>query len=272
MRSILVQDCHYGGLNPVLLGQESCKPRHSFGPAVRTHWLLHYVVSGFGTFVRDETAYRVGPGQIFVIQPHLRTYYEADREHPWSYIWIGFRKDGSLADVFSQPVISCPAAHELFDEMLASANMENGRSAFLSGCLWRLVGLLLEQKPIRADYVDKAISCMQSEYANGITIREIAGRLGLDRSYLCALFSKRMGMSPKAYLINLRLTKAAALMTVHGASPSMAALSVGYQNIYHFSKMFKMHFGVSPRAYRNACLSGAFPEGTAPGVSRLPNL
>jgi ABC-2 type transport system ATP-binding protein len=46
------------------------------------------------------------------------------------------------------------------------------------------------------------------------------------------------------------LEKAAELLTVYGQSPSTAGISVGYPDLYHFSKIFKKHFGVSPREYQ----------------------
>ena len=52
-RSVIVIDSHFPGLNPVQFGSEECAPGHFFGPAVRTYWLLHYVVSGKGTFVAE---------------------------------------------------------------------------------------------------------------------------------------------------------------------------------------------------------------------------
>lgn len=245
----IVVDHHYGGLNPMQFGWQNCAPSHSFGPAVRTHWLLHYVVSGFGSFLREEVTYRVSPGQIFVIPPFLETYYEADARKPWHYIWIGFTTEERLPEVLAQPVITCPEAGAVFAGMRSCTRMENGRSAFLSGCLWRLLSILLEQTPPKADYIEKALSCMHSEYAREITIQDIADRLGLDRSYFSALFSQRMGTSPSEYLINLRLSKAAELMAVYGERPATAALSVGYHDLYHFSRIFKKYFGMPPRSY-----------------------
>lgn len=249
LHSEIITDCHYNGLNPVQFGYENCAPSHSFGPAVRTHWLLHYVVSGFGEFTRDEVTHKVSPGQIFVIPPYQETYYEADHDKPWKYIWIGFTTDQELPDIFSQSVISCPDAGALFDEMLSCSNMENGKSAFLTGCLWKLMSVLLEQVPRQSDYIDKALACMHSEYMQRISIQEIADRLGLDRSYFYSLFTERIGMSPSDYLIHLRLTKAAELMLVHNERPSIAAASVGYEDLFHFSKIFKKHYGMSPRNY-----------------------
>lgn len=248
--SEIVIDCKYGGLNPMQFGYETCKPSHSYGPAVRTHWLLHYVVAGFGEFTREGITYKIGPGQMFVIPPYIETYYEADNKRPWQYTWIGFTSDEQLPDVFYQPVISCPDIGELFDEMKLCNKLENGRSAFLSGCLWKLVATLQENKKPSSDYIDKALNCMHSEYSHGITIKAIADRLGLDRSHFYTIFLERVGTSPSEYLINLRLAKAAELMRDYNERPSVAATSVGYEDLYHFSKIFKKHFGMCPREYR----------------------
>jgi len=253
----IVVNCGYAGMNPVQFGYESCAPGHFFGPAVRTHWLLHYVVSGFGTFQRDGTVHQVGPGKIFVIPPYLETYYQADRERPWDYIWIGFTTDGALPEIFSKPVISCPEAGEVFDEMRRCRGYENGKSAYLSACLWKLTGILLESGKQKADYIDKALSCIHSEYAAGLTVQGIADRLNLDRSYFSTIFTQRVGIPPRDYLRKYRLNRAAELMTVYGEKPSTAAASVGYDDLFHFSKSFKQHFGLSPREYvKNASAPG----------------
>ena len=244
----IVIDHGYQGLNPVQFGWEHCKAGHDFGPAVRTHWLLHYVVSGFGEFVREGVTHHIGPGQIFVIPPYVETYYRADEERPWNYIWTGFTTE-EIPEVFLNPVIFCPDAGAIFNEMITCGQMENGRSAFLTGCLWKLVGILQERGESKPDYIQKALNYMHSDYANGITIQKVADSVGLNRSYFFSIFSERVGMSPSEYLISLRLSKAAELMSVYGESPSTAAMSVGYEDLAHFSKIFKKHFGVSPREY-----------------------
>lgn len=250
IRMEIVIDQHYKGYNPVQFGSESCSPGHFFGPSVRTHWLLHYVVYGFGTFVRDGVSRAVKPGDIFVIPPYEETYYEADVKNPWRYIWIGFTTEEDVPPPLKNAIIHCPEAGSLFEDMLRCGKLENGRSAFLCAKIWELFSILLEEGGTSADYVEKALSYMNAEYINDITVRQIAESLGLNRSYFSELFSRQMGVSPQKYLINLRLERAAELLTVYGESPATAGLSVGYPDIYHFSKIFKKHFGLSPRNYQ----------------------
>jgi len=244
----IVIDKQFKDLNPVQFGYESCEPLHSFGPSVRTHWLLHYVVSGYGKFTRNGITHKVGAGQIFVIPPYVETYYRADEADPWSYIWIGFTTT-DIPECLLHPVLSNPNVGSVFHDMKECSNYENGKSAYLTSCLWKLVSILSEEDVNKSDYVDKALHYMQANYANHITIQEIADSLGLNRKYFCTLFSQKTGFTPIEYLGNYRLSKAAELMTIHKQSPTTAALSVGYADIYHFSKAFKKKFGLSPRNY-----------------------
>ena len=241
----------YRDFNPVSFGSESCRKSWSFGPAIRDHWLLHYVVSGFGIFEREGKSYRLEPGDIFVIPPFIETYYEADSQKPWHYIWIGFTSENDIPEALKGPIIRCEGAGQIFADMLSCQNMDGGKSAFLSSCIWRLSALLLESKTEKTDYVEKALNCMHSEYMNNINVASIAHRLNLDRSYFSVLFHKKVGTPPVQYLLNLRLEKAAELMLIHGETPTSAAASCGFADLYHFSKAFKKKYGVSPRHYKN---------------------
>lgn len=252
--SELIVNRKYGGLNPVQFGYEDCCPGHTYGPAVRGHWLLHYVKSGCGILYREGRAYPVQPGEIFVIPPGLETVYSADRESPWEYIWIGFTCEGELPLPLA-PVVRCPAAGRIFEKMKQCEQYETGKCAFLSGMLWQLMSAMLEadQSPAKgSEYVQKALNYMDTEYMRSITVEEIAKRLNLNRSYFSALFRRQVGTSPREYLLDLRLKRAAEIMINYGGMPTVAAVSVGYSDIYQFSKIFKEKYGMSPRAYIKA--------------------
>lgn len=244
----------YKDINPLIFGWENCSSGYAFGPYVRTYWLLHYVRSGTGTLAIHGNVYQVHPGEIFVIPPYEETYYQADAEDPWSYTWIGFSAGIPLPSAFEQPVIFCPEAEKLFRKMGDCAQYENGKNAFLCGCLWELIGTLSEQMAATNDYVIKAKSMIDSEYMTDLKIEKIAQSLSINRSYLFSIFKRQMGLSPNQYLIQVRMERAAELMTVYDKSVTLSALAVGYQDIYNFSKIFKRHFGVSPRNYCAAWL------------------
>ena len=76
-------------------GWEQCAPLHSFGPFVRNHYLVHYIISGRGTLdssVSGKTArtYHLEAGQGFLIWPGQINTYSADQDEPWRYVWLEF--------------------------------------------------------------------------------------------------------------------------------------------------------------------------------------
>ena len=76
-------------------GYEQCDPGHSFGPATRNHYLFHYVLSGTGTLMANNSkgetrTYSVKSGQGFMIFPGQINTYIADEQLPWKYMWIEF--------------------------------------------------------------------------------------------------------------------------------------------------------------------------------------
>lgn len=127
--------------------------------------------------------------------------------------------------------------------------MTNGRTEYLLARLWDLFVLISDKENKKDDYIERAIDCIHSEYMNGITVSELAQRLNLDRKYFSTLFKRKMGISPMEYLLSYRMNTALYLIKDKGVSVTVAANSVGYSDIYNFSKMFKRFFGKSPTAY-----------------------
>ena len=238
----------YIDINPVQFGYEECKSNHSFGPALRTHWLLHYVVSGKGVFKIEGREYTVTAGNIFVIPPYIETYYEADDTDPWEYIWIGFTASDRIELRFSD-VMHLPQAHRIFEDFKKCSSMTSGRTEFLCCKIWQLISQIYEKQNENVDYVDKALNIINAEYMSDLSIQSIADSVGLERTYFSALFKKRTSFSPKQYLLKVRMEQAATFLKEYGYSVSVTALSVGYGDVYIFSKMFKQFYGVSPSKY-----------------------
>ena len=114
-----VQKHKFSDLYLCFCGYETCQPLHSYGPAVRPNYVIHYIISGKGTFTIGNRTYRLTAGQGFFLMPNVRTYYEADADDPWTYLWIGF--DGEKAASYVQelglseehPVYQCNFSGEL---------------------------------------------------------------------------------------------------------------------------------------------------------------
>lgn len=98
--------------------------------------------------------------------------------------------------------------------------------------------------------VQDALLYLNSNFASPIRISELAVRLQVSQQYLARLFKAEVGMSPIRYLNRLRIEKAKEFMRTNAVNISEAALAVGFDNIYYFSRLFKQLEGMSPSAYR----------------------
>ena len=113
-----------------------------------------------------------------------------------------------------------------------------------------MFSLLQDSQGEALDPIETALQIIHSEYMTELNVGRLAERVWLNRSYFSTLFRERVGKAPREYLFEYRMRIAASLMTEGGRSISTAANSVGYPDLYHFSRMFKQYSGLSPREYQ----------------------
>ena len=244
-------------ITPVICGYQKCMPSHAYGPAVRDYWLLHFVVSGCGVFSTKRGTCRLSCDDIFIIKPYEITYYEADAENPWEYIWIGFRSEIPVPEILRRSdCIKNSNCGKQFQDAFSenrpdSSNGLYGYEYYLTGIIWQIFGLLTE-KPDSAEqnkYVEQALAIINTEYQNGLSAGEIADKLHLNRSYLSGLFKAVTGKSPGKFLADFRMKRAAELLIFHNCNVTVTANSVGYPDVFSFSRAFRNYYGCSPSEY-----------------------
>lgn len=94
-----------------------------------------------------------------------------------------------------------------------------------------------------------ALEYIARNYNTEINNTDLAALTGLSTVYFRKLFKDIYGTSPIAYAHNLRINKATEMLKSDYGSITDIALSLGYNNIYEFSKDFKNHTGISPTQY-----------------------
>ncbi|MNO20754.1 Iron(3+)-hydroxamate-binding protein YxeB precursor [compost metagenome] len=95
------------------------------------------------------------------------------------------------------------------------------------------------------------ITYIQEYYAEPITLDSLAEVFNFSAYHLSSLFKEYTGMSPIDYLIRFRLELATELLMTTDASIGEIAVSVGYKDVYYFSRIFKKRKGVSPAHFRS---------------------
>ncbi|MBE6643001.1 MAG: AraC family transcriptional regulator [Clostridia bacterium] len=263
MCSFLVKNMHFNDLNPIKCGWHQRKPGGFWGPSVHPCYNLHYVLSGRGEYTVKGKTYKLEKNCLFMIKPDMIIKQQADEDNPWLYAWIAF--EGSAAEElfascgFTDDVYTmyCPEIYGVFDEFRHIPVGKEVSAVSLNAKLYTIIERLLMQNqpqtyetPV-SQYCIKAADYIQANYQTHITIDGIAKNLGIDRRYFSRIFTKYFGVSPQKYLVDYRLEKAKYLLTSGEYSVSEVALSVGYDDIFAFSKIFKKKYGFSPSKCNN---------------------
>ena len=90
---------------------------------------------------------------------------------------------------------------------------------------------------------------IRKNYAERIDFIELANSQGISQSYFRKLFKAETDKAPTDYLICVRIEKAIDLLRKGTYSIGEICKMVGYDDIHHFSKLFKEKTGHSPSTY-----------------------
>ena len=94
--------------------------------------------------------------------------------------------------------------------------------------------------------IEAAIRYMRKHYHRAdLSVCEIARRCNISEVYLRRLFAHELNMSPFRKLSELRMQRAKLLIAEKRPLKEIA-VSVGYADVYQFSRAFKRHFGYPP--------------------------
>lgn len=263
--------CYSVEMTLTYCGMEQCKPEHCFGPKKREAYVFHVVLSGKGKLELPGKTYELSAGDAFLIWPGVESTYQADKEDPWYYVWIGVEgyraeKMFEIAGFSSkEPVRKVDCKEQLRDyikAMLESPDIDLKENMRRNGYVKLFFSALMESyqrmNPAALQehaypgvvYVKNAIEYMNYHYQEKIKINELAEYIGVNRSYLTNMFKKEVGYSPQEYLVNLRIEKAKQLIRNTRMTISAIAEQIGYSDQLAFSKIFKQKLGMSPKHYR----------------------
>lgn len=113
--------------------------------------------------------------------------------------------------------------------------------------------------------VHRLLERIELDYRKPITLQQYARELGMNAAYLSALFSRAVGVSFKAHLIDLRMAKAKELLGDPTTNVSAVAGAVGYASENRFRLAFKKATGLPPKLWRETMQPN--PPPTAPPSS-----
>ena len=165
---------------------------------------------------------------------------------------------------FDLPVYNSnnPAMEQVLkDEMIYIAGHTTESSFHLIGHLYLALDALIKSSNRRMTavggqlkdfYAREAVSFVEHNYQNDITVEDIAAFCNLNRSYFGKIFKDVLSVTPQEFLIRFRMAKACEYMETTNLPIGEISARVGYPSQLHFSRAFKKTYGQSPREWRLA--------------------
>lgn len=247
-------------------GYEACRPGYSYGPICRSYQLIHFVLSGKGELHINNHIYRIAAGEVFVIPSDKVAYYQADQEEPWSYFWLGFLGINSLSYAY-QMMESTSERYILRnldiakykDKIFALLELKNSsnRQYFRSNSmLLDIMATIYEDLELKEDNQKKGSIAadvkfyLDINYPEKIRIEDVAHAFSVHPNYLARKFRESYQVSPKRYLMDLKLKRACKLLATTELPVALIAESLGFTDQFIFAKQFRGKYGMAPTKYR----------------------
>ena len=143
-----------------------------------------------------------------------------------------------------------------FDAMAVWKNNSPAKGATLKALLYQIVAQLIDEESAtlqttRHPRLAPALDYLRSHLTDpNLTVAELAEFSGMSRRYFDKLFREAKGVAPRDYLLRERIRLAKELLRNERLNVGEVALTVGYTDPYHFSKIFKQKTGHTPTEYK----------------------
>lgn len=110
---------------------------------------------------------------------------------------------------------------------------------------------LQSRHSMRNEHLTRAIQLMTENVDDPQPPSVIAREIGISGRQMERLFGRYLNCSPKKYYVDLRLQKAQRLLVQTDMSVTEIAFATGFNSPTHFSKIYRVQFGVSPSDQKN---------------------
>lgn len=241
---------------------------HAHGEA---EYELHYFIEGAGSFLNHRAKYPIHAESLFLTGPHefhsIIPNEQYIRKQPITYYALLFALDAEeeLQTVLNtalsgsrKPLILNSRYHFIFEmihQLWGAPSLYQKKAAVhqLTSFLYNVYGSEEEAPPLSRGgfhHVQKALEVMRRGVRKKLTVESLAQTVGISQEHLIRLFQQHLHITPLQYAIRLRIEAASGYLISSNKTIGEIALIFGFENQFHFSRVFKKCTGLSPSLYR----------------------
>lgn len=241
-----------------------------FPPHFHDTWAIGVVESGYARIDTRRGSFTASPGSILAFAPgevHAATPLgESGYSYRMLYPPSAYLDDEAASPPdagFRAPVIDDATLRRAFlhvHEPLMEHETSDATEAALADVLRQLVsrhGTPRDQaRPLDRVIADRARALLRERLAGRVTLTGVAADCGVTVFHLIRAFRRVTGVTPYAYLVQLRVNRAQRLLSA-GAAVTDAAYSCGFSDQSHLTRVFRRVVGVPPGQYLRQARAGA---------------
>ena len=245
----------------VLFNRDSYSTNHDG----RHDYHLLYVKSGKLYYYIKNTQHCVSSGGVLIYKPNEPQHYEFFLSDAPDIYWVYFT-GSDVGDTLKRLELqsgnvllgtACTQYDTLFENIISELLYHKLHFMDISSMLIQQLLFLVSRNVCNLTYfsshrdlvLEKVIDIFHSSYREKISISSIASELNYSSSWLSKTFTRHYGMSPKAYLTNLRIEKAKSMLLTT-ISIRKVAEQTGFPDQMYFSRVFRASTGLTPSQYR----------------------
>lgn len=226
-----------------------------------------FPISGKAKFTVRGAEYILEKGTVLHAGPKMELNKEVLGSENWECILMHYKV---LSEV-NQKESSCLNMHyicKIFSDRnrevmqllmeLTALEKEAGNISVLrsKAVLYELISKIFDFSRERSDYqkkdpMEEVLNYIHGNLDKNIMITEFAEKFGMDGKQFHYFFQKKIGISPKRYIVETRMKRAKELLLSDDVSITDISCMVGYEDALHFSRIFKKNIGISPSQFRN---------------------
>lgn len=159
----------------------------------------------------------------------------------------------TCADTLCNTVISLPVQNTetyIKDfEKLRALSLFDGNRAEIMSIFYHILHRLSVQSS-SCTIIMPAIKYLESNYQNSaLTNAVLANQCRISEVYFRRIFKSHYNMTPKQFLIDIRINKAKQLLSEGSLKINAIAIKCGFSNQYHFCRVFKEKTKLTPTEY-----------------------
>jgi len=250
------------------VGKFIAKKEYGIKRVGREDYVLNFTVSGAGDLLYRKGHYTLTKNTAVLIDcSQYHDYHTSPgASEPWIHYFMHIDKQsGKIYDDFLfkdqfSPIKITDSLYlsDLFEIIIDTAGKSGADIAFyLSNYISQVMTFLLECKK-RTAYenvnhkviVDKVVAYIESNYNSPVSIDEMSNYSGISKYYLIKIFKQLMHVTPYQYLLEFRIHKAKYFLDTTDLSISQIGSEVGFNDAWHFMRIFKKITGATPSEWR----------------------